>query len=144
MFTFLWLKHSKHEFSCVRMNERIFGRMYRSSSGNETKHACSGCQTITRELVTLAYFSACWPRVTRVSTWVGDRWSVITSHLGEYLCGWLSDTAYTRMTTWILVQERGKAVDNAFHKNFKVQFQSTQNFVFYILNINNRFVPLLY
>ena len=34
---------------------------------------CRGCQTITRELVTLAYFSACWPQVTRVSTCVGDR-----------------------------------------------------------------------
>ena len=53
---------------------------------------CSGCQTITRELVTLAYFSACWPRVTRVSTgWVtADH----KSHSGEYLCGWPSDTAY--------------------------------------------------
>ena len=40
-------------------------------------HICRVCQTI-RELVTLAYFSACWPRVTRVNTWVGDRWSQVT------------------------------------------------------------------
>ena len=34
---------------------------------------CSGCQTITRELVISDYFSACWPQVTRVSACVGDR-----------------------------------------------------------------------
>ena len=34
---------------------------------------CKGCQTVTRELVTSAYFSACWSQVTRVSTCVGDR-----------------------------------------------------------------------
>ena len=39
----------------------------------------------------------------------------------------------------IISTEEGKAVDNAFHEIFKVQFQSTQNFEFYILNINNRF-----
>ena len=34
---------------------------------------CRGCRTITRELATSAYFSACWPQVTRVSTCVDDR-----------------------------------------------------------------------
>ena len=30
---------TEHEFSCERMNERIFDRIYLSSSGNETYHA---------------------------------------------------------------------------------------------------------
>ena len=50
----------------------------------------------------------------------------------------------TRMNNESRVKEKGKVVDNAFHEIFKVQFQSTQNFVFYILNINNRFTLLLY
>ena len=49
----------------------------------------------------------------------------------------------TRMNNESHVKEKGKVVDNAFHEIFKVQFQSTQNFV-YILNINNRFTLLLY
>ena len=30
---------TEHELCCERLNKRIFGRMYRSSSSNETKHA---------------------------------------------------------------------------------------------------------
>ena len=45
---------------------------------------CSGFRTVTRELVTLAYFSVCLRRsfVTRVL------------ERGEYMCGWPSDAAY--------------------------------------------------
>ena len=42
------------------------------------KYICRGSRTVTRELATSAYFSACWPWVTRVSTWVSDRWSQVT------------------------------------------------------------------
>ena len=46
---------------------------------------CSGCRTVTSELVTLACFSVCLRRslVTRVL------------ERGECFCGWLSNTAYT-------------------------------------------------
>ena len=45
---------------------------------------CSGFRTVTRELVTLAYFSVCLRR------------SLVTQVLerGEYMCGWPSDAAY--------------------------------------------------
>ena len=57
-------------------------RVYWKYETNASK--CSGCRTITRELVTLAYFSVCLRRslVTRVL------------ERGECLCGWPSD-AYT-------------------------------------------------
>ena len=62
---------------------------------HEKEFVCSGSQTITRELVTSAYFSALRP-------------TLITSYSGEYLCGWPSDTAYmctsvcVRMSEWSL------------------------------------------
>ena len=64
---------------------QIANSIFKHSIFRTNNCKCSGCRTVTRKLVTLAYFSVCLRRslVTRVL------------ERGECLCGWPSDTAYT-------------------------------------------------
>ena len=51
---------------------RVKCTVRRQSLAPHHHERCNGCQMITRELVTTAYFSACGSQVTRMSTCVGD------------------------------------------------------------------------